>query len=558
MGINLVSFVYNTLRERANNPSNAKYWLPSRIETLDNPNGSGPLLPFHADHWDLGKLRDDGGATITNAIANAWWSLVGKMASKSKINISDFQPIPNPDSPFPLLSMNGVTVLGLHNMWAMPNPDIQIVDGGYDISLTLQAGFYDGADHKDGLSHQPELPSLQLVGQYQLDQSVCAATNEDPNHCTTVPLTLPRLSWPTENITGTGAVTVNINNLHIDALVHISVKGANASRTLQATLKHLNVRGSQLDSYPDFELDPDKLTIVTILNETMQNIWKAQVINAFSNPATHQSFTQHINDLLNGTDNLSQISSMLTQQINKVFDDTLSAVPAGQLPVDATGQSGETLVDQYAFDRLRYSLNNPDSEYYLPTAIKRIQNPQLEPLTMDTVSLGDLSFQGMVFNQAELTNLVIHGLSNLTSPADQQHLDNAEVFIQLQLSSNQIMINGNFSLTPDGSTEALTGGLAITLTKAGAEATILFSGTILEQLQTQFTKLSLGANPGDMQINVRIDSAFSDVINAILNQDDVKTQAMQAINDKATLSLSDISARASSDIQKLIANNLDG
>ncbi|NEW06835.1 hypothetical protein GK047_12520 [Paenibacillus sp. SYP-B3998] len=561
MGAKLITFVLNTMRERANDPTNAKYWLPPKLEGLEKSDGQGKQLPFHADQWSLGELQDTGGQTIREAIENAWWSLVGKMAPKAvpPTDMSLFMPISNPAKPWPELTINGIIVNGLHNIWVLPDAPVNVTENGYDVLVTLETGFYDGLDHQDGHDHNPALPQMQLTGSYELKMSVCAASKSNPASCTDVRLTLPRLDWPVQDITGTGDMTVHIHNFYIDAKVHIAVDGKaddQAGRTVNVKVKSLNVRGQAPGEVPSYVLDPDSLTIHTILNQTIKDIWKVQVINAFENPQTHRSFTEHINTMLNGEDNLNRIGEMLSSQLLKAFDDTLGVVPQGQLPDDA-GQRGTNPVDQYAFDRLRYALNSPASPYYLPIALGRIKDPKLDPYQAEVISLGDQSYEGIQFHDLRLSQVQITGLSNLTAPADRLVLDCSLIHLHLQLARPPIIATGQFSMTPQGGTDALTGNLSLRIGSATAQAAILFGGDVLEALRADFQALSLSANSADITISVQIDSAFQDVINAILNQDDIKLKAVESINDNIAQNLQRISDEITTDIQRLIAENLD-
>lgn len=579
MASGLFGFVYNTLRKRVNDAKNQKYWLPQRLEELNNSDNSGKLLPIKEPYWDLGILQDEGGITIRNSLTASWWGLVTNIIQRTKpplnIETNNYTPINCPNNPWPQLSMSGVIIDGLQNVLILPSPTTEQIALGYKTVIPLQVGYYNG---QNGV---PALPQLQVTGKYSLRQCVCAATKEDTSKCTDLQLSLKLVSWPEEEITGTGSIAVNFTNVYIDATVIIQSVGSDQQRTLQVVVENLQVRGSQPGTVPTLKLLEDKLTIDSELNPIILNTFKAQVINAFNHPATSQAIIANLNANLNQPGNRQQLEDMLTQQFNKLIDDSVGAVPPGQLPSDV-GQQSPNAVNQYLFDRARFALNNPNSDYYLPKGIFSNTNPPLEPYQIDRISLGDQESAelGLQLQNLQLTQLQITGLSNTTVPADKLIFKSEAADAALALSTlnpapqvtfkqngslvtRQIInppltITGYFSMQVAGDDDQLRGDVTITVNRSNVIVALTTEGQELSELQVNFKKLQIDAALSDIKIELNIDSAFKDVVNEILNQDEIKRQALQGINEKAAENLDTISQEATSNVKRLISSQLDG
>lgn len=73
MGTGLFGFIFKTLRRRVNDPANAKYWLPQRLQELSNPSGPGKMLPLHGTNWNLGEVSGTSGSDFRSVIISQWW-----------------------------------------------------------------------------------------------------------------------------------------------------------------------------------------------------------------------------------------------------------------------------------------------------------------------------------------------------------------------------------------------------------------------------------------------------------------------------------------------------
>src|SRR3954464_8350528 len=121
MGVGLFGFIFKTMRSRANDPKNAKFWLPTKLEEIDNPSAPGKLLPLHGTNWDLGDVTGSSGANVSAVITSQWWT-VTTIADPDPY--ADETPIACPDRPYPHLTLPSATIGGLDNVWVEDNPKI--------------------------------------------------------------------------------------------------------------------------------------------------------------------------------------------------------------------------------------------------------------------------------------------------------------------------------------------------------------------------------------------------------------------------------------------------
>lgn len=572
MADNLFSFVYRTLCTRANNPANRRFFIPDRLKEADDGSG-GRLLPKTGDDWEVGEIQGEGGQTIRNTIAQSWWSLAVRQARKADPSFvpANFLAIPTPAAPWPLLRMPRVTVDGLFNVWLSPVPPVQQPGNGYRATLTLQFGYYAG---QDGL---PSLPQVRISGRYELRQSVCAARKSASSQCVAgYPLSLPNLSWPTDDITGSGNVAVDLTGMFADADVEISVA---PDRTLSVLVQNVTVRGAAPGSVPTIVMDPDALTIDSGVSEFLVDAWKTSVMNAFSNPVTHRALTANLNAMLNEPANRGRLAEMLQAQLGSVLDDVLGAAPA--LP-SGDGQQAANPVDQYLFDRMRVSMSTPGTPYFVPRVVAASRDPVLEPLLIDEIRLGDHQIDPGLPPLADLRlqGVRVAGASNVAAPMDQMLLRGGRVDATLLLSTLDppprvtvnrdgvptdftvpgppLRVTGQFSMASPEGGDRLGGGFSLDVSRSTVAASMRLSGAELDSLRVEFSALSLQALPADSRVSLQLDSAFADLIQGVLNQDDVKAQVLEAIDDQARSALAAVSDQASTAVRRIVAAELDG
>ncbi len=564
MGTRLFGFIYKTMQKRTNDPKNRTFWLPSALQGLDKPGGGGKLLPIQGNGWELGSITGNAGTLFQNTIKGQWWLKIGR-DRRGDPEVKKHQPIACPNQPWPRLDMPAVTVYGLDNVGLLDNPLTTQPGTGYSTVMTLQFGYYNGQNGG------PILSQLHLEGQYALSQCVCSA----PATSTGQPAPTACDGWiPDDDIRGTGNFKVTLTGVYVDALVNVSVSGTGSARTLELKISEMTMRGAD-GKLPDMTVD--QLTLDTSMTWISDNIWLPKAKDALTSEDGRKALLQNISSALNQPGNRQTLEQTLSKHFSGMLDSTLGAVPPGTLP--SSGPAVSNPADQYLFDRVRASLNNAASDYYLPKVVSRNADPTLEPYRIDSISLGDQSVEGLDFRNLQLHQMEIKGLSNIAAPADRLVLQEAGMdgtlllstldsppqvpvvrngtAATLQVPKSPLTITGQFSLQVDGDDEPLGGSFTIHTVKSTVLASMFATGGELAELDIQFTKLHLDAALGDIKVDINIDSAFRDIINEVFNQDDIKRKALDGINEKAAQNLGAIGRTATDGAKKVIAAKLD-
>lgn len=547
MGTGLFDFFYFTMVKRLNDPQNTRYFLPTLLQGMKNTD-STPVLPLHADEWNLGTVKGKAAPELTQDLTDGWWSAVPQT---QHIPMTDpiFQTdhaIACPDKPSPSLRMTGVTVSGLDNLRVLPNPVLDPADTGYSTVIPLQFNAW------------PDGTTVTVDGRYFVNQCVCSASNDNSAQCDG--------KVPAETIDGGGLISLQLTDFCVDAHCDVVVSGTGAGRTFALNVTQLVARGpAGASSLPT--LTVNKLTIDSSVR-VLPVLWLQHAETALQQPDTIQSLVTQMNATLNTPANLARLSDTLTTKARGALDDALGAGGNGNLPDDA-GQQAPTPVDLYIFDRFRFSLNDPQSPQYLPVTVQASGDPQLEPFALGDIPLGDLGNAQFPLNAVTLQQVIGTGISNIVAPPPQ--------FLYGPQGFGIVFAIGTLSPPPPGvppppltiqgpfafSLRAipLTGRqFRIDLTSATVTANVLVSGADLESLVLTIQSLHLDAPLSALTITIQLDSAFAPLINSILTQDQVKTRILDRVNGKLAdpALLQKLSARATTQLRTIIAGKLDG
>ncbi|MGJ4788453.1 hypothetical protein [Leptospira koniambonensis] len=572
MSAGLFGFIFNTLRKRANDPQNSSLWIPKKLQEASGPNKEGKLLPLSGSNWDLGSITGEAGDNFQNIIKSQWWiSKVGFERRKDP-ELKKHQPIACPENPYPKLSMPEVTINGLENVYILPNPIIQKTEEGYNSILSIKFAYYQG---KDGL---PSLENFRLEGKYCLEQNVCSApltpSGVLPSQCD---------SWyPSENIKGEGDFTLSITDLYADLVLNVFIEGKGSSRILRTRIETLSVRGEVPDSDPTFSVDD--LNTKTDLTFIANNLWLPKAKDAIESEDGRRGIVSNLNQTLNQTENLQKLSQMLENQLIQFLDNVLGEIPNGFLPSNQ-GKQATNPVDRYVFDRVRFSLNDPKSDYYLPKMILKISDPSLEPYIFSEISLGNQSvnisdFGTFEFQNILLQNMKISGLSNAVALPETLFFRSKGFDLEVSVSSLNpspeirsyknkketvtkvpsppLQIRTSFSMYAEGIDDKISGDLEAKISKSKLIASVDFEGEELEALEISFSKLQYVSLLPDISVKILVESAYQDIISSVLNQDSLKQKALDAGNSKAVENLKKIGQFATDDVKKIISSKLDG
>ena len=533
--MSLFSFIFNTLRIRVNDPKNHRFWLPKVLEGISGSNQQGKLLPLTVDRWEVGTISGEAGTTIVNSFLSNYRSYLEKAR---KIKLTGQDTIANPATPYPRLSFLRMTINGLENLRVMGNPPVQSGGGGYETVVTLQTNYYNG---KNGT---PTLPLFGLSGDYLITQDLCTADHASPGVCN---------GRNSDRINGQGKVALTIANAFIKATVRISIVGAGKDRKPLVTIGKLVFLGEYEQTAPGFSID--SLSIVANVSEYLKDIWLTMSQKALNSPEGQAGIFGQVNSALNEPGNLRQLSETLSPQLSTALDSIMGAVPSGRLP-DDSGQQLPNPADLYVFDRLRYALNDPQGQWFLPRTISSITQPPLEPLRIDRIDLPDQQSDGLRYTQIRLTNGVVTGLSHLQASSRQLVFD-ANGSLDATLTAVGLRCTGSFSLLPEGFDDALTGGYTLDIDKGMVHFRAGFSGEEVGGLNITIGAARLVADPSQIRFSLQINSEFRVFINAVLNTPGVLTSMLDRLNDAIGRNLDSVGREISKATNKGIASRLD-
>lgn len=546
--MSLFTFLWETIRPRANDPANARFWLPGVLAGIERPDGQGKLLPLVQPRWDLGPITGSTGATISKSFADNWATYLQKV---QHVDLSHQYPIASPSSPNPVLTLGGdagpVVVNGLDNLYVQPAQAITPTATGYELALVLQLGYYDGSKGR------PTRSPLTIDAPYTLAQQLC--TSSDGVTC----------NGNYENsIVGGGTVSIAITNAWIYATLEVGVAGAGTARAPTVQLTKVRLSGATPGSDPDLAIQ--SLTIDARVSSYLRTVWVTLATNALESPDGRAGIFASMNTQLNQPGFLASLTATLTSQCATMLDSLLGpglAAPAG---------GGLNPADAYLYDRVRFALDAPGSSWYLPRILCNLEQPPLDPLKIASIGLPDITVAGLTFTAVTLTDVVLVGLTNLETPSDQVVFNDTGVAWTAHLGAianpppvpcacgghipaPPARATAQFSMSTLG--QPLTGSVSVTVTDGLLAGQATAIGVDVSQLAITVTSLAVQMPVlADLVISVDIDSAFQDLVNSVINQPGPQQAILDALNQQLTGQLGTVSTQVTAYAKAAIAAQL--
>ncbi|MFI9202911.1 hypothetical protein [Streptomyces sp. NPDC053048] len=556
MTTDLVDFVYATMHKRINNPDSS-YWLPKILETIRTPDGR-QLSPLSVDAWPLGALAGDQGVTIGDTIADAWWIFVKRAFKKAKdagvpdlpANLEAFISQRSNTDQYPTLALSQVTVAGLPNAKVGDLTGLAPTENGYRGIVRVTTAAYDSHGYQ---------PQITIDGHYQLDQHVIVIDAprtpglKPPTQVLLKGLDAYGVDWPSQKIEGLGQFRVTVTGLVFDVGLNIEVAGTGSGRTAKVTVESVATVGT-----PVFTLDQDHLTIEgDTVSDLNKEIWKRSAVTAFNSPDAAKALTAKLADALNADDFRTQFSGSVTGQLAKALDNVFGT---GALPAD-TGRppQGDGPLEVYLFDRVRASLNDTGSGFYPPTVVRSTSDPKLDPLSIDTIDLGDHQVMGVSVNFT-LNDVTINGIADVLIPVEDASLVAEGVDATLRfgrISQSPITITASVVATFK-SGDHIDGTMNTTVRHPSAAFGLSFSGPDADALTVEVRSLTVDIDSDGLDINVHVDGLPDKAVHDILNTRDIKGDFIKGVQDGAVQRKDDIAKALTDNARKVIAAKLAG
>jgi hypothetical protein len=243
-------------------------------------------------------------------------------------------------------------------------------------------------------------------------------------------------------------------------------------------------------------------------------------------------FTQMQNSL-NQPGTINALSNTMNTQLAGLLDARLGAVTT-PLPGDEA-QKATNKVDLYLFDRIRYSLNDPNSNWYVKTLLENYKNPPLNPFRPQDLNIGEFEIlSGLIkLTNATLSNIVITGFTNVTAPAERMILTPPTLSLALLLGAlnNGTIATADFSaLYPDGK---LQFKIAVKVISVSLTAVITPGGDDASELVVTFNSIDFQVPAvNNMEITIIDSDPLTPAIQKVLNTSTIQQKIAGAIKNQ--------------------------
>ncbi|MFF7019803.1 hypothetical protein ACFY97_02100 [Streptomyces klenkii] len=556
MGTALIDFVYATMRKRVNDPD-SPYWLPKVLEKIQTPDHHS-LSPLKVDEWQLGALSGDQGATIAGTIADAWWIFVKRAFKQAKAagvpdlpaNLNAFISQPDNVDQYPTLGLTGITVAGLPNASVGDLTGLVPTENGYRGTLRVTAAAYDSHGYQ---------PRITIDGKYQLDQHVVVIDAprgsglKPPTQVVLKGLDAYGVDWPSQGIEGHGQFLFTVTGLAFDVDLSIEASGTGADRTAKVTIQSVAIAGT-----PVYTLDKDHLTIEgDTVTDLTKEVWRNSAVAAFNSPDAATALTAKLAAALNADDFRTQFSGSVTEQLGKALDGVFGT---GTLPAGSgKPPAGDGPLEVYLFDRVRASLNDTGSGFYPPTVVRSSSDPRLDPLSIDSIDLGDQQVMGVSIN-FKLNHVTVSGISDVLIPVEDAALVAEGVDATLRfgrISQTPIAVKADVVATFK-SGDHIDGTMNTTVKHPSVALGLSFDGPDADALTIGLRSLSLAADKADLDINIHVDGLDDKALHQIFNTEEIKGDFIKGVQDGAAQRKDDIAKALTDNARKVIAEKLSG
>ena len=529
----LFSFIFLTVKASANDPK-SKNFLPTLLAAIKD--GGSPLLPLTEDSWKIGELAGSNGSWIAQQIAEKYYLINGDTVSPYSKD-----PDPSLDLKDPT-GTDKVIIKGLENVYVTGFDNYNYDESTQSVTADVKMQFNYWTKNPGGLQPGQKVTPLGLDTPFVLTQQLCKSASLNDSKCldaSAKPITME----------GIGTFTADITQLNFTASIKVNVEPNRAGLDLAVTKLDLITTGSDA---PQFTNVDAKITN----SPDYQDVISALITSFMSAPDASEAVFSQMQTSLNGNDNINALSATLKQQIGDFLDARLGPV-TGPLPSDK-GQEDTNMVDLYLFDRIRYSLNNPSSQWYVKTLLESYKNPPLNPFKPQNLNIGSFEIlAGFTLNDVTLSNIVVTGFPNATVPADQMLLIPPTLHIQVLLGSlgTGTTATADFSAKYTGGT--LKFGITVVVKSVQLNSVVTPSGDQASELVITFNSLQYKIpTVSAMQITISDKTGLGPAVEKVLNTTDVQDKIVAAANSQIKAHLTDINNEVTSLIKEMLNQQL--
>lgn len=530
----LTTFIYDFIERNVDDP-NSNNWLPRSLNKYELIQEG----PINIDLPETENMLSSQLLFYFKQIVEQ--SLASDKALQKEVHDKVDIKIDKDDSNL-LFEITDLTMLGLENSKLMPLQSEVRDDehGTFDLDVSLYGPEYDPEQYKDLIN------KFDITLKFRLVQKFCAYLRKTTTPADSVHVEkLFDHGWPRSTMELKGDLNITLTDtqnypVKLETRIVYSIDSSGDDRKLCGDV-------TQVDISTDF-VKNSFFGITGFQSEYPSYNQKLCdcVQTQFKNHFVIDSLLKNVIAMLNEEKLKSGLSEQLTEYTLQEFDNVLGPVE-GVLPI--TKEQEKNAVDQYIFDRIRYSVCNKDSAYNINKVIKGCKDPLLDPWDLGSLDLGKIDqFKTFDIDNFSMSNIVMTGLSDMVVEND----DIGFISAKDETEQDYVTLTAKLTMTIDGDVsflienESVAGRFKVTLDNNPFNIKCAISGNTVDDftfLLVADEKTGIEFNQDQIHIALKIPGTLTGLIEKILNQVPVKKLLIKEINkniDDNTGKISDI------------------
>ena len=517
---NLTTFIYDYIKKNVND-SKSKNWLPDSLGSYELYQ-KGPIKIDLPDGED--KISENLLGLYSQIVEQSLCcdkDLLDEVFSKTTIQIDH-------DENKLLFEVSELKVEGLENSILDELEEVKRNDdkGTFKFDVPLLSPAYDVRSYT-------RLRPFNMNLQFKIIEYFCAYMNDDgkPAESIHAEKVLGK-DWPRGSIEMTGNLSVSLVDtsdypIKLKSTIIYSVVTDNANRTLQGDVASVDI-STDFVTKSQFTISDFNSNYQDYNDNLMESVQEQ-----FNSYFVIDALLKNVIAMLNANDLRSSLSEQLTTYTLQEFDNVLGPV-TGILPI--TEQQEKNAVDQYIFDRIRYSVCNEESAYNINKVLKGCKDPILDPWELGSLELGSLEqFKSFNIEEFTLKNIVMKGLSDMVV----ENNDIGFIAANDETEEDYVTMTAKLSITIHGDVnylienETVTGSFDVKLDNNPFKVKCVISGDSVEDFSFTLSddpSTGIQFNQDQIYISLDIPGILTGLLENILNQEPVKKTFVDQIN----------------------------
>lgn len=544
----LTTFLYDYLVRKANDP-NSSVWLPKSLKQYM------PLKKEDTQVIDIsaskGKMSDQLFVIYSNMVDKVTKSnpeIYEQVCNDALLSLDRKEPDPS-------MSVSNLVINGIENLKLEQLTSAVSIDHGYKLVFSADGPAYSISEYKD-------LEPVSITMDYCLEQKFCAYDKAKADQGIFEPATeihaeqcLPG-GWPECDLILKGSMTITLLDgapipIVINPDVNYTIKTDDKNRDLCAEVCTLAILADAFANGTYFDVTALESNFDVNMNDA-----KAFLQNQMGLIPVKTGIIQSINATLGQEGIKKSMSDRLTKYTLQAFEKVLGAAP-GDLPTTAQVEKNE--VDQYIFDRIRYSMCFEESKYYLKKVIQKWQEPCLDDWKLGDIDVGpggepegvnELEISSFLLTDVEMKGLsqmevTVDDIGFILGEAGQQDLATMAPLLKLT-------IQGGLHITMK--TGDIIGAFTVHLDECPLDLKCVISGDDVDNLTITVDTVKIDSSKEHIHIDLDINARLKEFLEAAINTQGVLDKLVKKINDKFDSQRDSLSKSVTEKIRQALIN----